>query len=42
VQNFYITWKEQSVNFVGYIDCCGFKRDESAYDAGGTGKEEQP
>jgi hypothetical protein len=39
VKDFDITWKEQSVNFVS---CCGFKKDESAYYTGGTGKEEQP
>jgi hypothetical protein len=42
VKNFYISWKEQTVNFVCYSDCCGFKRDKSAYGAGERGKEEQP
>jgi hypothetical protein len=42
VKNFYISWKQQSVNFVSYSDCCGFKSGKSTYSAGETGKEEQP
>jgi hypothetical protein len=42
VKNFYISWKQQSVNFVSYMDCCAFKMDRSTYGAGETGKEEQP
>jgi hypothetical protein len=33
--------KQQSVNFVSYSDCYGFKRDKSAYGSDDTGKEEQ-
>jgi hypothetical protein len=42
VKNIYVSWKQKSVNFMSYSDCCGFKRDRSTYGAGETGKEEQP
>jgi hypothetical protein len=42
VKNFYISWKQQSVSFVSYSDCCRFKRDKSTYGAEERDKEEQP
>jgi hypothetical protein len=42
VKNFYISWKQQCMNFVSYSDCCGFMRDKSTSGAGDTGKENQP